>query len=81
MDTDFHGIYDDGGSLINPPVAVTIGNHVWVGCRCLILKGSTIPSGCVVAATTRVSRSFVTENCVIGGNPATEIKRDINWRE
>ena len=79
MDTDFHGIYDDGGSLINPPAAVTIGNHVWVGCRCLILKGSVIPSGCVVAADTRITKPFVTENCVIGRNPAVEIKRDIGW--
>lgn len=49
------------------------------GCRCLILKGSVIPSGCVVAADTRITKPFVTENCVIGRNPAVEIKRDIGW--
>ena len=52
MDTDYHIIYNLSlpESQINEPREIVIGHHVWVGCRCLILKGSMIPNDSVVAA-------------------------------
>lgn len=57
MDTDFHGIYslDDLQKQLNPDKEVVIGDHVWIGCRCTILKGSVIPEGSVIAACSRIS--------------------------
>jgi carbonic anhydrase/acetyltransferase-like protein (isoleucine patch superfamily) len=79
MDTDFHPIRDGSGRMLNPDAEVVIGDHVWVGCRALILKGSVIPSGCVVAAGTTIAREFTGENAVLGGNPVREIREGVRW--
>lgn len=39
MDTDFHKIKNEDGVQINTNSPVLIGDHVWIGCRALILKG------------------------------------------
>lgn len=36
---------------------VTIGNHVWIGANCVILKGATIGDNCVIAAGSIVKGS------------------------
>lgn len=43
MDTDFHPCINEQNQIINPPKPIVIGNHVWIGCRCIILKGVGIP--------------------------------------
>lgn len=51
-----------------------IGSDVWIGYDCLIMPGVTIGDGAIIS-----SRSVVTKDvpayAVVGGNPATEIKR------
>ena len=80
MDTDYHNIYDSRKTkLINPPREIAIGNKVWIGCRSLILKGSTIADGVIVAAGSIVTKSFAQRNSIIGGNPTRIIKNDIIW--
>ncbi|MBS1913527.1 MAG: acyltransferase [Bacteroidetes bacterium] len=81
MDTDFHPIHDANGALLNPDTPVVIGEHVWVGCRSLILKGAVIPDGCVVAAGSLISRALSTPNAVIGGQPGATMREGIEWRE
>jgi acetyltransferase-like isoleucine patch superfamily enzyme len=82
MDTDFHGVFDSSGSQINPPEEINVGNNVWVGCRCLVLKGSTIPNGTVVAANSVVnSRPLEGENKIFGGYPLRKLKDDITWKD
>ena len=39
LDTDFHDVLQDG-QVINQPEPIIIGNHVWIGCRCTVLKGT-----------------------------------------
>lgn len=46
---------------------------------CMILKGTNIPKGCVIAANTCIHSGFTEENSIIGGYPAKIIKRDIWW--
>lgn len=62
MDTDFHQVDD---KPVSAPV--TIGDHVWVGCRCAVLKGAEIPDGSVVAAGATVTRKLEPERSLIGG--------------
>lgn len=38
MDDDQHPIYNNEGKRINDPKPITIGDHVWIGCRSTILK-------------------------------------------
>ncbi len=51
-----------------------IGNDVWIGFEALIMPGITIGDGAVIAA-----RAVVTKNVepytIVGGNPATIIKK------
>lgn len=85
MDTDFHHIYNldsvAEGEQINIPKAIIIGNHVWIGCRTMILKGVYIGNENVIAAGSTITRSINAENCIIGGNGKCVeiIKKEISW--
>lgn len=81
MDTDFHTIYDGAkkdGNKLNNPQKISIGNHVWIGCRCSILKGSHIPDGSVVGAGSIVCKRLEEENSVYCGNRV--VRHPIAWR-
>lgn len=80
MDTDFHKI-SHNGKTINENSEVHIGNHVWVGCRTTILKGSSIPDGSVVGANSVVAGKFDKKNVIIAGNPAKICKDTIEWNK
>lgn len=74
MDTDYHSI--DGNSSSAP---IKIGNHVWIGCKCAILKGVSIGNGAVIAAGSVVNKD-VAPNTLVGGVPAKVLKEDIEWK-
>ena len=76
---DSHSIIDDTGKRINPALPVTIGNHVWVGNKVTICKGSTIPDNCIVGTSCVVTKQIKDSNSVIVGIPGRVIKRDVNW--
>lgn len=52
---------------------VKIGNDVWFGFNAIVLQGSVIGNGCILAAGAVVSGDFP-EKSVIGGVPAKIIK-------
>lgn len=57
---------------------VTIGNHVWIAYRAIILPGVTIGDGAVVAAGSVVTRD-VEPYAIVAGVPATRVgQRDKN---
>jgi len=62
MDTDLHGILNRDGKVVNEPREIRIGDHVWIGCRSTILKGTLIPSGSIVAAGSTISKILEKEN-------------------
>jgi len=78
VDEDFHRLDFEGRKDRDP--RIVIGNHVWIGANVMVLKGSRIPNGCVVAAGSVVTRVFEQENCLIGGNPAKVIKENVTWK-
>lgn len=79
--SDTHTIFEINHpkKVINPNKSVYIGNHVWVTQKCTILKGVTLPSNCVVGTCSVVSKTPEEGNCIIAGNPAKIIKRNIGW--
>ena len=81
MDNDFHDIIDNKGQIINAPKPISIGNHVWIGCRNTILKGTRIADNTVVAAGSVIARCVKETNCIIGGvgKSLEIIKRDVKW--
>lgn len=78
MDTDFHPIYIDR-HRINEDKPVLVGDKVWIGMRCSILKGAVIPNGCMVAAGTTLAQALSKEKCVYGGLPVRVLKENISW--
>ena len=57
---------------------IHIGNHVWIGSKCIILKGVTIGDNAVIAAGTIVTKD-VPSNVLYGGNPARIIRENCTW--
>ena len=76
---DFHSVYNEEGKRINPDRDITIGEHVWVGRKSYICKGTSIAKNSVVGACSVVAKAFEQENCVIAGNPAAVKKVGITW--
>lgn len=78
VDNDFHPLdaearnANDFSKLVCKPVR--IGDNVFIGCNCLILKGTEIGANSIVGAGSVVSGKFP-ENVVIAGNPAKIIKK------
>lgn len=80
MDSDLHSIYNcsDLNNEINKNKEIYIGNHVWIGCECLILKGSIISDNAVIAArSTITNKTNFKESSII--TTSKIIKDDIYW--
>jgi acetyltransferase-like isoleucine patch superfamily enzyme len=80
MDTDFHETINTNTLEINHKISkpIFLGNNIWVGTRCTILKGTIIPSNTIVAANTLLNKKFnIEENCLLAGNPASIRKNNI----
>jgi len=68
---DFNDIGTDNTNAAHKPI--TIGNHVWIGRRAIILKGVTIGDRSVVAASAVVTHD-VPSDTIVAGNPARVVK-------
>ena len=80
MDTDFHNIKNNETSeIINFDKEITIGNNVWIGCRCLILKGVSIPNRSVIEAGSTISKTFYANNTIISNNII--LKTNVDWND
>jgi NDP-sugar pyrophosphorylase family protein len=79
MDTDFHRIRmtnDEPDRVVSAPVH--IGDNVWIGTGCIILKGVTIGSNCVIGAGSVVTKD-IPSNSLVAGNPAGVIRQIAGW--
>lgn len=79
MDTDEHPIINQDGIRTNPNKPILVGNHVWIGCKCMLLKGTEIPNNTVVAAGTLLTSAFSGKNQIVGGNPPAVLRSDVRW--
>jgi len=78
MDTSSHPIaFGDQPpeTRISP---IVVEDHVWIGCRAVILKGVTIGEGAIVANNAVVTHD-VPPRTMVGGNPAKVIKEEVSW--
>lgn len=76
MDRDYHSSY----GIDETCKSITIGNNVWIGCRSIILKGTTIGDGAVIGAGSVVTKDV--EPCtLVAGNPAQVIKHVNGWKK
>jgi len=77
--TDGHAIYTEDGTFINKGKDVLIGNHVWLGRRCILLKGVVIGNNSIVGLGAIVTKPFPISNAILAGFPAKVIKTGVNW--
>lgn len=82
---DGHAIYDlvekkrlNPQNKDNPKNLISIGDHVWVGMRSILLNRTVIGNSCIVGAGTIVKGTFP-NNCMIAGIPASIIRKNITW--
>ena len=80
MDTDEHPIYNAEHQRINADAPIRVGNHVWIGCKCLLLKGTQLPDNNVVAAGTICRSNVNGQNQIVGGQPVRAFKENIYWQ-
>lgn len=82
-DTDYHPVsaairelevlgHPFDRDLVNKK-SVNIGNNVWIGWGCIILKGVTIGENTIIGAGSVVTKS-VPSNVLVAGNPAVVVK-------
>ena len=77
--SDMHSILDkDTGKRINDAKSIRIGNKVWVGERCILLKGSEVDDGSIIGAGSVLSKK-IPKNCVAAGNPVKIIRTNVIW--
>lgn len=78
LDTDFHRITAEDGSVRPHTASILIGRGVLIGTGAMVLKGVELGDGVVVAAGSVVTKS-VGAGTVVGGNPAVPIGRAAGW--
>lgn len=84
LTSDFHPIIDlKSNYRINYAITdvggVVIGDHVWVGLGALLLKNIKIGNNSVIGARALVVKD-VPEHTICAGNPAKNIRNNIDWR-
>lgn len=68
-----HDRYNNGKMVSKP---VYIGNNVWIGANCLILKGVTIGDNCIVAAGSVVTKNIPANSTLVQKRSDTLIQAE-----
>lgn len=79
MDSDTHQIMGLQNTVINEDREIILKDKIWIGCRVMILKGSYIPSNCVIGAGSIVAGKKFDGSTIVLGNPAKSIKKILGW--
>ena len=75
-DTDAHQLLNSTHRMTQE---VSIGEHVWICNRAIIMKGVSIGNGAVIAAGAVVTKD-VPAKCLVAGVPAKVIREHVEWR-
>ena len=79
-DSDQHQILSAEHGAQKPISApISIGDHVWIGTRAIILKGVSIGNHVIIAAGSVVTRD-ISDHCLAAGVPARIIKTNVDWK-
>ena len=79
MDSDGHKIFDCQGEQCNLPKPIHIGQHCWIGCGSVILKGASLPNNTIIAAKSTVTKKLCEENAVYAGNKVVKENVTFEW--
>jgi acetyltransferase-like isoleucine patch superfamily enzyme len=56
-----------------------IGDHVWIGPNCSVLKGSVIKNDCIIATGSVTHRTSFPDGSLVGGVPARVLATEREW--
>lgn len=79
LDSDQHVLVENLKFEKPSKKKICIGDHVWIGCNSIILKGVNIGDGAVIGAGSVVTRD-VPSHTMVAGVPARLIHHDIDWK-
>lgn len=76
---DGHPIFDvQTGKRLNHAKSITVGDHVWIAGRAVLLGGAEVGSGSVIGFGSVLKRK-VPNNCIAVGAPAKVTRRNVAW--
>lgn len=75
-DSDFHKI-DENGSVSEQ---VSIQDHVWIASNAMVLKGTEVGSGAVIAANTLVTKDISDRVLVAEKRHLTVLGENVDWQ-
>lgn len=76
-DSDFHCLYSNEGKIINEDNDIIINDNVWICTNSMILKGSSLDEGIIVAANSIISEKIYEKNTVIFNRNEIEYRKNI----
>lgn len=76
--SDSHPIFNSEREIINCSRPIHIGDHVWVGKGCKILKGVNIGSDAIIGMNSLVTKDIKPGSLNVG-SPAKCIKENVSW--
>ena len=82
IDKYFHNVIGaNDGTIKDDHGPIFIGDRAWICMGSRILKGSSLPNGCILSAGSVLSKIFFFFYCLLRGNPASVIKSDLTWSD
>ena len=82
MDTDLHQITIVGETERPKSHApIFVGEHCWLACRCMIMKGTYIPTYSIVAANSFLNKDYTIDgdSSLFAGQPAKKVKSGMHF--
>ena len=77
-DSDYHPIEYLNEEFCTHTSPVYIGDHVWIGTRAMIMKGSNIGSGSIIGANAYFT-GIVPANTLVSCIPSRTVMRNVKW--
>lgn len=79
MDTDLHSIWAAGSpKRINEARPIVVASGCWIGMGAVLLKGTRLKKGTIVAAKSVLSKEIPEEGCIVGGDNHI-LKKSVFW--
>lgn len=79
MDSDAHKVVDENDEIINIDKEIRIGDRVWIGAKCTVLKGTITGNDVVIAANSCITKSILKNKCILGGYPIRVLKENTRF--
>lgn len=76
---DAHPLYSFSGERLNSGKSIFVGDNVWLGAFCKIIKGAFFGSGVILGNSSLALNGKYFSNCAYGGHPAKLLRREVFW--